>query len=45
VADLARQLQAALFLAADTMHVWRDGAIALLALLIFGLVALAVGER
>lgn len=43
--DLVRHLQAALFLAADTMHVWRDGAILLLALGVIGLLHLAAGER
>jgi hypothetical protein len=38
-------VQAALFLAADTIHVWRDGAIALLALIVIGLLHLAAGER
>jgi hypothetical protein len=45
VADLVRHLQAALFLAADSLHVWRDGAIALLALAVIGLLSLAAGDR
>jgi len=45
MADLARQLQTALLLAADTIHVWRDGAVLVLALVVIGLLHLAAGER
>ena len=45
MADLLRQAQAALYLAADTIHVWRDGAVIVLALLVIGLLHLAAGER
>lgn len=36
MADLARALQAALFAAATTVHLWRDAAIVVLAALVIG---------
>jgi hypothetical protein len=44
MAELVRQVQAVIFAAATTMHLWRDAAIMLLALAVVGLLLLYVDQ-
>lgn len=44
MAELLRQVQAVILTAATTMHLWRDVAIAVLALAVVGLLAFAADQ-